>query len=114
MRGEDAPLGRRYGAHLGFRPGIEILQFLDVSRRPRAIVRGVGRIVLGQRGSDVPDVDDPVLRVEPRMLVNLFGRFAPWGALFTGAVGLRAPADDDLAAAELDAFEQGFEPGFKL
>src|ERR1700694_5198828 len=48
------------------------------------------------------------------MLVNLFGRFTPRGALFAGAVGFRAPADYNLGAAELDAFEERLEPGFEL
>src|SRR5207302_6757531 len=103
-----------YGGHLDFRPGVDVLQLLDVRGRPRAIVRRVGRIALGQRRGDVPDVDDSVLRIEPRMLVNFFGRFAPRGALLAGAVGFRAPADYNFGAAELDAFEQRLEPGFEF
>ena len=114
MRGQDAPLGQRYRSHLGFRPGIKVLQFLDVRGRPNAIVRGVSRIVFGQGCGDVPDIDDSVLRVEPRMLVDLFGRLALRGALFARAERFCAPAYYNFGAAELHAFEQRLEPGFEL
>src|SRR3977135_1872342 len=49
------------------------------------------------------------------MLVNLLlGRLASRGALLAGAVRFRAPADYNLGAAELDAFEQRLEPGLEL
>src|SRR5258707_7237402 len=49
------------------------------------------------------------------MLVNLFfRRLASWGALLAGAVRFRAPADYNLGAAELDAFEQRLEPVLEL
>src|SRR5260370_26229251 len=92
-----------------------VWRFVDVRGRPCPIVRGVWRIAFGQGGGDVPDVDDSVLGIEPRMLVNLFfGRLASRGALLAGAVRFRAPADYNLGAAELDAFEQGLEPGLEL
>src|SRR5260370_35839588 len=92
-----------------------VWRFVDVRGRPCREFRGVSRISFGLGGGDVPDVDDSVLGVEPRMLVNLFfGRLASWGALLAGAVRFRAPADYNLGAAELDAFEQRLEPGFEL
>src|SRR3954454_6650617 len=115
MRGEDAPLGRRYCRHLGFRPAIEILQFPGVRGGACAIVRSVGRVAFGECGSDVPDVDDTVLRVEPSMLINLFfDPFAPRRVLVARAERLRSPTGDNFAAAELDAFEQRHEPWFEL
>src|SRR6202021_4178856 len=112
VRGKESSLCRRQSGNLGFRPGVEGLQFLDVGVRSRTIVRGIGWIAFYQASGDVPDVDDTVLRVEPSVLVDLFfPGFVPRRALLNGSQRFRASAHDDFGAAELHLLEQRLEPG---